>query len=44
MKKISRNVLKKASDVVKVAAVKGAGAHSAIIVHEPKVPAKLRRD
>jgi len=44
MKKISRNVLKKASVVVKAAAVVGSSSRSFIFGHEPKVPVKLRRD
>lgn len=44
MKDVKRNILKKAAVVVKGAAIVGSGARSAGFGHEPKVPAKLRRD
>ena len=44
MQKTRQAVLDKASVYVKTAAVKGAKARSGVIMHEPKVPAKLRQD
>ena len=44
MKKIQRNMLKKAAVVVKGAAVVGSGARSSALGHEPKVPSKLHKD
>ena len=42
MKKMQRNILKKAAVVVKSAAVVGSNSRSTVFGHEPKVPKKLR--
>ena len=44
MKSLYRVVLTYASVFTMFVAVAGAGMRSTIIVHEPKVPAKLHRD